>query len=825
MADKPTQAPVAEAPGANPEKKIEPTREKAAETGATNSIYDEVHKTRDEQKDAKDGTKPAGSQNNDGVAGPDDRTESALAANMTPEQRAAAGLDPVDGKPLDVLTEGANGQQLDMSHKVLGMDLQMQDIDGDGKPDFVGKPLTADDTEAAAQGIKGVEGAKGPKGEKGEAGEEGEKVEGEGVVVGDGKDNTKKDPKGDPATAVENENLPKKPADQNQVVLNTDGDQVMADGTTKKVEKAKTDVGTGAVDADAASGGPGPAGPPSGLNATRPVAEKAPAKPAPETDAPSTPAAPTDSAESAALKAKPEAPKTPEQIRIAEANKVLDDAFKNDPNRKQMETDRATFLARTDITDKQKADTLEKFAQTTKGELDPSNKYRSGMSQENVLKAVAGGMNDVAMPRAIDQGDNGTCNATTIQEGLAFGDPAKYADHLKEAALHGTYTGDDNFRAIIPSSMLKPHESASGAQNIDNVRNFSSQLMQGGMLNHLHQQGKGGEVKNPDGSVKYPAGTKQYYTDSDAGGEQRYLFNADALKPGGTGNPFRDDAGRPTAFVESGAGVGVNQEGFMGRNAGIKGQFLLAQANFLDANERANLDPSVKLVGSAEELTAAKAARARDFGGESGKAGTWSVAVVNANNGLFRGGEGQGGAGGGHVVSTYFDAANPGKGDLSNQWGKQFDRKGVSDVALFNAMDYNNRSSAGDRGTPAEGKYDDNTLPQRFRQHEETTPNAHRDGVRRGDEPGPGDRRQEDKDKAKEKEQEKKGEGDGKDGDRKKAEIDRSRLQGQKNQLAAHKAALQGALDRGVEGTAALFANADASLKYIDTELQHIQSA
>lgn len=818
MGNPPPEAQVAEAPH-KAEAKVEAP--KAAEVQSKGALG-EWHKELGEELDKMN--KP-GAKTNDGVTGLDDRSESGTSqrpsgelspeelAKKSPAELASLGLGK-DGKKIEAITPGPNGvEQVNLDNKVPGLDMN-----GDGKPDDLAAPLT-DETEGAAHHDHKVEGA---KGEKGEAGEEGES--GGEKVVADGKDDpNKKDGK----QAVENENLEKK-STPTQVELDTDGNQILADGSKAKVVKKAGEVGSTQDEATGGGPAPGPGAPTGGLNSTRPApaALEKPAAPkaAPETDAPSVPATATDNAEAAALKKGPEVPKTPDQVRIEEASKALDTAFKGDPNDAQMREDRATFLARTDITDKQKADALEKFASTTKGELDPNNKYRSGMDQKDVLKAVAGGMNDVAKPRAIDQGDNGTCNATTIQEGLAFGDPAKYADHLKEAALHGTYTGDDNFRAIIPSSMLKPHESASGAQNIDNVRNFSSQLMQGGMLNHMHQQGKGGEVKNPDGSVKYPAGTKQYYTDSDAGGEQRYLFNADALKPGGTGNPFRDDAGRPTAFVESGAGVGVNQEGFMGRNAGIKGQFLLAQRNFLDANELANLDPSVKLVGSAEELTAAKAARARDFGGESGKAGTWSVAVVNANNGLFRGGEGQGGAGGGHVVSTYFDAANPGKGDLSNQWGKQFDRKGVSDVALFNAMDYNNKSSAGDRGTPAEGKYDDNTLPQRFKQHEETTPNAHRDGIHRGDDPGPGDRRQEDKDKAKEKEEEKKKP----EGEDKKQNGDptgkKSGLLNRQGQIKAHYAQLEGQINSKLTQASVLadFQAARADLLNINTEIRNV---
>lgn len=749
-------------------------------------------------------------------------------ALMTPERRAELGIDET-GKPLEPAVKDGKVQ---LDNKIPGYGDNGEEVD-----EF-GAPLTCSDC--------GGEGEEGAATEGDEAGKKAKKDVKEGKIEGEGEgdnpdagnpDKPKKE--GDNPAADPDK---KKTADA-EPVYDKDGNEVMGDGTKAKVKAKATEVVTTSVDADptAAPGAPGtPPAPTGGLNSGPPKLEGPTVARAavPETDGPTPPTdAPTDKPSETT----DAPPQTPAQQKLEELSKSIDSRYRNvgdppkdDPNADQVARDKATFLARTDLTDQQKIDTLQRFQDTLDGKLDPNNKFRSNLDKDKdgkfqdkgeVRLAVAGGINDVAMPRAIDQGDNGTCNATTIQEGLAFSDPAKYAARLQEAALHGTYTGDDKFQAQIPSSMQTPHDSAKGAQNVDNVRNYSSQLMQGGMLNHLHQQGKGPEVLNPDGSVKYPAGTKQYYTDSDAGGEQRYLYNADALEPGGTGNPFRDNAGRPMAHVESGAGIGVNQMGFMGRNAGLQGQFVFAQRNFLDANELANLDPSVKLVGSAAELTAAKAERAAKYG----KAGEHSIAVVNARNGLFTGSDGQGGSGGGHVVSTYYDASNPGKGDLSNQWGKQFDRKGVSDVALFNAMDYNNKSSAGDRGSAAEGKYDDKTLPQRFREHEQSTPNAHRDGVRRGDEPGPGDRRQEDKDKAKEKEEEKKKEqnqeGDGKKNRRADAGGVLTGLLAQVSTIKAHLASLQSAIDRGVEGTPALFADKNAQIAQLTQRIDDVRSA
>ncbi|MDZ4835789.1 MAG: hypothetical protein SGJ27_18585 [Candidatus Melainabacteria bacterium] len=781
---KPEEAQVAEAPPNTVENDKAPNPAKEMEKQTFDNIMSEVNDDRFQPID--NDRMDAGNMRKAGTDG--SSPEALLAdkpiAEMTPAELRSINRGP-DGEPLDsAIKTDANGKEIVDLEKRTGVDKY------DNEPEELDEIPSAPKT----------------KGELGADGEEGAEGEGapEQVEKPEGVRTTGQPPEADNVHTVAPGDRPTDPA---AVVVNQNGEQVAADGTPQVKRSTTGEVATTADPTGGAAAGAPPA-----ASTTRSLATAAPAAtdagPAPSAaDVPLAPAAATDSsAERTALK--PGDTPTTDADRIAESSRILDNAFENNPNGDQMRRDRETFLARTDITEGQKAKALENLAKTAQGDLDPANKYRSGMEKPDVLRSVAGGMNDIAKPRAIDQGDNGTCNATTIQEGLAFGDPARYTNQLKEATLHGTYTGDDNFRAIIPSSMLKPHQSAQGAQDVDNTRNFSSQLMQGGMLNHMHQQGKGQE------------GTKQYYTDSDGGGEQRYAFNADALKPGGTGDPFRTNDGKATAFVASGAGVGVNQEGFMGRNAGIKGQFVFAQSNFMNANELANVDPSVKLVGSAAELTAAKAARARDFGGESGQAGNWSIAVVNANNGLFRGSEGQGGAGGGHVVSTYFDAANPGKGDLSNQWGKGMDRAGVSDQALFNAMDYENKSSSGDRGKPADGKYDDGTLPDRFKRHEETTPNAHRDGIRRGDEPNV-DRREEDRDKAKEDEKNnKKDKPEGDDLSRgKKADI-----QGRRAQMAAQHASLTAALQATLDANlkpAVLTAllNADSSLKGLENDL------
>lgn len=453
----------------------------------------------------------------------------------------------------------------------------------------------------------------------------------------------------------------------------------------------------------------------------------------------------------------PEA-QTPE-ARQERATKALEQHFANSPHSDQVRKDLAEFNNRKDITPEQKAKALENLVATTNKEYDPKNRERSNMSQENIDRAVAGGINDIAKPRNIDQGNNGTCNTTVIQEGVAGESPDRYTAALRETALHGTYTGDNGFTAKIPPDLMTPHQEAQGAQNIDGARNFSSQLLQGGMLNNYWQQ------------------RGQYYTDSDRGGEQRFKFDPNAA------NPFTNE------FKGKDSNVGANEVGEMGRNFGIKGQFVYAQRDWVNGP----VDPSVRIVDSPADLARAKEERKATTGSD------WGIAVVHSGNSLFTGTEGLGGSGGGHVVSTYRN------GDLSNQWGGQFDRKGVSDATLFAAMNSNpaTRSSDGPegRGKPS-GNFDDSTLPERFKKHFDDNPNAHRDSIIHNT---PEDTQKRDKLEDKKEDKDKEGKAD--DAGDAQRRSQRASIEQQMGRLAAKIAFAQSQINTGMEtsNTVALY--------------------
>ncbi|MBX9669564.1 MAG: hypothetical protein K2X93_18215 [Candidatus Obscuribacterales bacterium] len=365
--------------------------------------------------------------------------------------------------------------------------------------------------------------------------------------------------------------------------------------------------------------------------------------------------------------------------------------------RQQYNEDLATFMARTDLTQAQKVAVLENMAAMAERRFDPNNAMRSDMSRENLQLAIAGGVNDVSSPRDIDQGNRGTCNYAVLQEGSSTLDPVRYTAQLREVALHGTYTGNDGFRAVVPPAFFTPHADARGAQNRDGVRNFSGQLLQGGGLNHLWQQ------------------RGQYYTDSDAQRENRFAFVP------GAANPF---SGR---FIGTGTNVGANEVAFMGRQFGLTGQFMLTQEQWLTPG--APLDPAIRVVRNQQDLLDAMQGR------------RWNVISTHSADRYFTGSDGMGGRGGGHVVSAWIQTGADGRPVMdangrprlftSNQWGRNFDRAGSVDE-VWQAMAFDDPSRHGGNATPS----------QAWTDYDRNNPNATRGGglvtpeeQRRGNQP------------------------------------------------------------------------------------------
>ncbi len=355
---------------------------------------------------------------------------------------------------------------------------------------------------------------------------------------------------------------------------------------------------------------------------------------------------------------------------------ALDSAMTNSPHEAQFNRDLAVFLNRTDITQAQRVAALENLAAIASRMYDRTNSHRSGMNDSNLQTAIAGGINDIAHPTGLDQGQNQTCNFTVLQEGQATLDPVRYTAQLREAALHGTYTGNDGFRAIIPPAMLTPHAEAIGSQDADGARNFSSQLLQAGGLNHLWQQ------------------RGQYYTDCDVHSEMRYTFDPTQA------NPFTTRNGT------AGPGMTVNYVGFMGRNFGLQGQFLVVRPEWV-AGQQQQLDSAIIVVRTQAAMMDAMRER------------RWSVLLTHSGDRYFTGEDGVGFEDGCHVISATI-AKNGTSILTSNQWGSQHDRTGrAEEVWQAMAMDHMSRwrgsgTAANNRRFESPAEFGHRTPPARI---------------------------------------------------------------------------------------------------------------
>lgn len=339
--------------------------------------------------------------------------------------------------------------------------------------------------------------------------------------------------------------------------------------------------------------------------------------------------------------------------------------------RQQFNRDMTTFMQRGDITAQQQADAIGQLAGISRHDYMRDNNFRSGMSDANLRNAIAGGMDTIARPSDVDQArigadgrraDAGTgqCNGTTIVEGLARENPEIFAARLRETALHGTYTGNDGFRAVMPSTLMTPNRQ----------QNFADSLVIGGQLNHYHQQ------------------RGQYFSawDSGNGGftEARYAFDSSKV---GNGNPFTSN------YIGEGAAVGANEVAFMGINAGIdrgasgNAPIVFARPEWLPRDAQGNLivGPGVAVVNSVQELQAARLQRYNDVNrGGPPERGTWGVAV-------------NWGGAGGHVFSSYMDInARDANGNLTGAGSFVSDQynndRHMSDELLFAKMGMPGRS-------------------------------------------------------------------------------------------------------------------------------------
>jgi len=366
------------------------------------------------------------------------------------------------------------------------------------------------------------------------------------------------------------------------------------------------------------------------------------------------------------------------------------------------------FLERTDISDQKKAETLQNLTDmiraadagvTGPGQGGVEHNYLGTGAElgQNMRKVVAGAMDNAANPKGIDQADSSRCNATTVEEHMYRQDPANATAKLKEVALRATFTGDSyqngTYAAKVPEGIFKAAIADVGGdtQSGNEVMNSATGLLTGGLINHaLKPQGRA-------------------FTDTATAG--------------------KGDSGERLMDLQTGkvmgdfSGMGAYEIANMLKAGNVHG------VNVISADSTFSYRGSTDGVVHVDDPS--------QIGNAVGKEG--AILFVNSGNRLMSGRDNL--AGGGHVVSVYQatdSAGNPtGSFEMSDQYGSQRDRTGISARALFNASAGRNSSAdklaASDYGVRTDGgstAYGYNSATDRqTRDHDaskSTVPGGHR---------------------------------------------------------------------------------------------------
>lgn len=330
--------------------------------------------------------------------------------------------------------------------------------------------------------------------------------------------------------------------------------------------------------------------------------------------------------------------------------------FLNDPNRSE----------------KDKLDTINTFSRTIEAG-DKSAREGIGVEggikhdylgtgqelSDNVRKIIAGGMDNAANPKSIDQGDSRQCNATTVQEQLFGQNPALAAEKLNEVVTNATFTGErtfdangkvikdgGEFTAKVPPGIFKQAIAEAGSvdQSGNEVNSMATRLMNGGIINQTKQQQGHWYTENPS-------------TGPGDSGERLYHMTADG---GFSKQNVTDERGN----IVKGPGADMVDVAAMAKGAGVKDIAIMTSQDYLSRG--GDLPDNLYVVKSAADVDRAM----------EGKVG----GILGGNSGdRFFTGRGDTN-GGGHVVSVYKN--DNGSYEVSDQYGNQRDRTGISSQVL-----------------------------------------------------------------------------------------------------------------------------------------------
>ncbi|MBY0550581.1 MAG: hypothetical protein K2W95_25100 [Candidatus Obscuribacterales bacterium] len=368
------------------------------------------------------------------------------------------------------------------------------------------------------------------------------------------------------------------------------------------------------------------------------------------------------------------------------------------------------FLERREVTDEQKAETLNQVARLL------TTESRVGVTEQQRIRLAEQIINQTADIRSIDQGPYLTCNVTTVEKVLSARQPEQVARTITDLALTGSTKTESGSTVTLDATSLQPASAdAIAYPDAENVRTHASQLFQ---LAAIQQKWDTFNKAN---------GTDLRYTN--AGGVQGdagdYLMDYSQTPPAkvygiengkpvlqateekdAKGNLILDENLQPVMkkpiqdpgfnivdalnSVEQFSGKPADGMGLMhyskmpigGSNGFYNGLKLIYSATGFNAD---CADPRIKGFRNPDQLkelleAARKEQRFPIILEVHTGSGFLREQVVEANGGA--GGAGDADVGGGHVVTINDYDPRTGKVDVDNQWGNSRDRVGTKGATL-----------------------------------------------------------------------------------------------------------------------------------------------
>jgi len=308
----------------------------------------------------------------------------------------------------------------------------------------------------------------------------------------------------------------------------------------------------------------------------------------------------------------------------------------------------------------------------------PLNKAERINIADQVLKHAAD-------PTSIDQGNNNTCNVTTVEARMFTKEPSKAAEMIRELSINGSYVshGKPEVTVELDRNKLKAGAEESNNPPKDGDRSHASKVFQEGAIALSHER-HGVTVRDDNGKVvkEYPPGSVEYRKGEPTSGSKPPNDSGEQLIDKKTGQPIKDSGGKDIH------GPGLDDDHIVDTYNDITGADPPERGMYIvDKNYVAGDGKKVEKVSSEEDLK-------KELEKAKGPPSHFPIIVgVNTAQEPFftdSNGGAAGGSGGGHVVTITDYDPRTGEIKMDNQWGKSSDHTiSVHDlhVAMKNPAD------------------------------------------------------------------------------------------------------------------------------------------